>query len=316
MKIITIAIMTISSLAFFSCGKMHDLLDTPEKLDKMLATTNNMAGTTKLMKEGMDSTNESIRMQKISIALTELLKKENREYISPLPGKMLPPGKVMAESLTAEEVLLFTKDFVKKVNEEQITDRHPGINLESDDGKKLLLEFEKEKTADLSMLKIISGYLPEPILNQIIDQESEQGAYREELFQILMLRAQFYDKLMLGASIMQYDLDTLGRIEKAIEYNTKLQKIEKMPFRDSITLVVTGYKNAADNELNSEVLDLKAAQKNWKSIKRKATKEFKVKSYAVGEQNAVATQKQTERFNELMQQVQKEIDGGATVATP
>lgn len=303
------------------CGKMHDLLDTPEKLDKMLKTTEGMATTTGDMKKGMDSTNESIRMQKLSISLTELLKKENREYLSPLPGLMLPPGKVLAESLTVEEALLFVKDFVTKINEEQFVDRHPGIAPESPEYPTLLAQFEKEKLGDLMMLKIVSGYLPEKTVDALIQQESEQGAYRDELYQILMFRVQFYDDLMLAGSIFKVrvdqsgrkvTLDTLGRIEKAMEYTAKIKFVEALPFRDLILVKIKGFKDDETNETYSAKLDGKRALKNYKKIKEKAEKDFTATSYSSGD-NTNELQKQKARFEQLMAEIKKEIESASPV---
>ena len=302
---------------------MNSLLDTPAKLDDMSGkldqmnsttknmneTTNTMSSTMSQMKEGMDSTNESIRMQKISIALSEMQKKENRQYLTPIPGDMMPAGKVMAESLTVDEALLFMKDYLKKINEENFNNRFPTEDQTTPEGQKLLADFEHDKLADLMMITIVAGFFPDKMLNEMISQESEQGAYRDILYQTLMLRVIFNNDLMLNASVLNEKLVTLGKINKAIEYNEKVDFITQLPFRDQIALNITGFSNSDMNKSISRTIDTTLALTNWKRIYSSANADFKAASFTQDPSvQQLSVEKQQNDFKKILSTIQTHID--------
>lgn len=280
-------LITLFALILSGCAKMEALIDTPNKMDDMARTTHQM-------KDGMDSTNEAIRMQKISIALSEMQKPANRMYLSPIPGDMMPAGKVLAESLKAEETVLLFKNYLKKINEEYFENRFPMVDKASKEGQALLADFEHDKMADLMMITIIAGFLPDELVKDLILTESEQGAYQEVLFSILMLRFNFNNDLMLNASVLSEKLITVGKINKAIEYNAKVDAIAKLPFYDLIGIKITGFSDSEMNKSISKKIDRKIALNNWKKIYSHAASDFLTTSFDKDSgvrQNAMQLQK-------------------------
>ncbi len=320
MKLTQYLFLAAFAVTFSGCSKLDSLLDTGDRLKGMGDTTNKMkdnmekmGNTTEQMKNGMDATNESIRIQKVAIALSEMQKKENRQYLSPIPGDMMPAGKVMAESLTVDEALLFLKDYIKKINEENFSNRYPTDDQSTPDGQKLLAGFEHEKLADLMMITIVAGFLPDKTLNEMISQESEQGAYRDILYQTLMLRVIFNNDLMLNASVLNEKLLTVGKINKAIEYNQKVDLIAKLPFHDQIALSITGFSNPDMNAAISKRLDISVALKNWNKIYSAASEDFKATSFANDDavKQAVLAKQQAE-FSKSMNTIQNFIQSWPT----
>lgn len=274
-------LLVIAAVAFTGCAKLERVIDGAEGLPKQIDQTNS----------GIQNTNENVRLQKVGILVTEMRKKENREYLTPIPGDMMPYGKLLADTLTVEEALLFVKDYVKKINEETFENRN---------NKKLTIEeFEHDKLADLMMITIISGYLPDSTLNRMIAQESEQGAYREILYNILMLRVVFNNDIMLNAGVMNQKLETVGKINKAIEYNDKVDFVAKLNFTDVIGMEVTGFSTAEMNAATSRKLDTSLAATNWNRILNAAQLDFKATSFATSPSDrAQAMAVQTSQYNQ------------------
>ena len=258
-------VLIISAIGLASCGKINSVMDSTEAIPEKMNALN----------RGMSETNESIRLQKLAIALDQVMKKENQQFLSPIPGDMMAPGKLLAETLTASEAveLLYIK--LKNVNENTYRDQYP-----ADDGltnKAQIEDFERSKIALLYAVQIISTFLPDSVLNQIIDTEVKHaGRFRQTAFQILMMRATFYDKVMLHASLLSDAMNTVGMVQKAIEYNTKIDFISKLKFADRIELKITGFLDAAKNDAFSQKLNIQNAAKNWAAIQDRASTQVEI----------------------------------------
>lgn len=247
MKILLLAL---AFVGFASCGKIDRALDMPDKMDQM--------------NQGMKETNESIRLQKLAIALDQLMKKENQEFLSPIPGDMMAPGKLLAETLTAKEAteLIYVK--LKNVNENTYRDRHPEDDSLAQTSQ--IQDFERSKLALLYAVEIVSTFLPDDVLNQIIhDQIRLGGRYSETALQILAMRADFYNRVMLKASLLGSKLSTVGGLVMATEYNSKIDMICKLSFAKRIELKITGFMNQDQNDEMSSTLklDTAVAKANW-----------------------------------------------------
>lgn len=267
MKKLNQIILVLVVLTATACGQIKNIMDGTEHLPDQIAETN----------RGMAETNENIRLQKIAFTISEMKKKENREYLVPIPGDMMPFAKVMAPALTVEEAMLFFKNAIKKINEEGFANRYASLEPTAPRYPETMTQFEHEKLADLMMVTIVAGFLPDATVQAIINRESEQGAYRDVMYQILMLRAMYHSDLMLNASVMNTKLETVGQINKAIEYNQKVDFIDKLDFADQIELKITGFTTP---EMNSEMkLDTTVAATNWKRIYTSAQSDFKAMSY-------------------------------------
>lgn len=291
-KLITVFI---AALVLSSCGKINRIMDGTENLPNQINETN----------VGMSKTNEAIRKQKIGEAFKIMTDENVRKTLTPLPSNMMSAAKTMAEVLTADEAVLFVKNYIIKVNEERfgndITWEELGLE-----------KFEHNKRADLLMITLISGFLPDETLKEIIKKESEQGAYRDILFGILAMRAYFYNNMMLEAGLIgsEKKLETLGQIEKAIEYNEKIEFVCKLNFADRIALAITGFDTPVYNDVFTKnfTLDKNTALKRWEQIQGKATEEFKAMSFSEDpKENDTLVAEYNQKYKESLMLIQKKI---------
>ncbi len=287
----------------FSCGQVQRILDGTEKLPSQIQETN----------AGMKKTNEGIRMQKIGEAFKVMSDENNRKTLSPIPSNMMAAAKIMAEALTAEEAVLFVKNYVIKVNEEIFTDTYPWIDEESDAGIIEKAKFMLNKAADLQMITLVSGFLPDETLKQIIEEEGDQGAYRDMQFAILKMRSTFYSDVMLDAGLIGggKKLETLGQIEKASEYADKIDFICKLDFADQISMKITGFDEKL-NERLSMPLEKSMGLALWKRILEKAQLDFKAQSFSKDPAKKEEALKQYAiRYKSSLEKIQSKISAYA-----
>ena len=292
-----------------SCGQIKNIMDGTEKLPSQIQETNN----------GMAKTNEAIRLQKIGVALTIMQDPKNRITLAPIPSDMMSGGKIMGEAVNPEEALHFVKNYLVKINEEIFEDSYPDQAREIQDTEAppgtmkpnpVYAAFVRNKQADLSMLTVVAGNIPDSVLKEMIKEQSEQGAYRDILFQILKMRATFFSDMMIHAAMIDGDkkLETLGQIEKAIEYNEKVDFICALDFADKVALKITGFEEKA-NEILSKSLDKGLALANWKKIQEKAESDFKATSYhSEPGKNESSLTEYADRYKKLLQKIQEKVD--------
>ncbi len=259
-------VLVVSALGVLaSCAKINSVMDSTEAIPEKMNALN----------RGMSDTNESIRLQKLAIALDQVMKKENQQFLSPIPGDMMAPGKLLAETLTASEAVELIYVKLKNVNENTYRDQFPADDALAN--KAQIEDFERSKIALLYAVQIVSTFLPDSVLNQMIDKEIKHaGRFRQTAFQILMMRATFYDKVMLHASLLSDTMNTVGMVQKAIEYNTKIDFISKLNFANRIELKITGFLDAAKNDAFSQKLNIQNAAKNWAAIQDRASNQVEI----------------------------------------
>ena len=380
-------------LAFSSCDKL-------KKMEEGMQAT----------RDGMKTTAEGLRKQKLAEASKIMLDENNRRTLSPIPSNMMSAARAMGEAIFADEMLLWAKNYLIKVNEEVFADTYPlaaepteptrptaptepvapvepvepvnpnppapnppvpagadltpepSLPLNTDDQYQkdlakykedmaqylvaveqyrkdkaeypnlkrqyeadlveynnqmreyrvllaeyqgLLVKFMLNKSADLQMITLVSGFLPESTLQEMIDTQSQQGAYRDVLFAILKMRVNFFNDVMLEAGLIGGDkkLETIGQIEKAIEYGEKLDFICKLEFVNQIKMKITGF-GEEQNESLSAVLDKELALKKWKKIQEKTEKDFKAQSFS---KDPLTNENEVKRFAQQHQQALAKI---------
>lgn len=177
---------------------------------------------------------------------------------------------------------------------------------------KRFAESEYDRDADLFMLMLVSGFLPDETIEKMVKQEINQGAYREVVLQILKLRADFYSKIMLEAGMLQGNknkLDTLGKIQKAIEYAEKVNYVCKLSFADMIALKIEGFNNRKLNENYSKPLDKNLALALWVKIEKKALEDFKAHSFDEDPAVKEKSEKEyAEGYKKALELIKKRID--------
>lgn len=287
MKKLNYAIVLASCLlGLSSCGKLNAALDMPEKMDKM--------------NRGMESTNESIRLQKLAVALDQMMKKENQEFLSPIPGDMMAPGQILARALTAQEAVELIYIKLKNINEQTYDDRFP---LDPDhQNTNQIVDFERSKLALYYAIQIVATYLPDETVLEIVDKQIvKAGRFRETALQMLMLRADFYDKVMLKASLTSDKLYTVGQVETAIEYNSKIDYICKLPFADLVQVKITGFMDSKTNKRTSLVLNKEMAKNNWISLLNSAQSDVKIAGLSNNEsENQAQVASQQARYGNIL----------------
>lgn len=297
MKLVNALIMI---LALSSCGQIKNIMDGTEKLPSQIQETNN----------GMAKTNEAIRLQKIGVALGIMQDPKNRVTLAPIPSDMMSGGKIMGESLHADEALLFVKNYLVKINEVSFADTYPLADEGTEEGQKLKFAFMMDKLADLSMLIVVSGNIPDDLIEQMVVEQSEQGAYRDILFQLLKMRAAYYSDMMLHAAMLDGDkkLETLGQIEKAMEYAGKLDYICDLEFVPQIAMKISAFDEKKNAKL-SESLDPKVCSDLWKKIQEKAQGDFKAQSFHSNSgKNESSLTEYNAKYKKLLEEIQKKVD--------
>ncbi|MBY0555206.1 hypothetical protein K2P97_11800 [bacterium] len=279
----------------------------------------------KKMEEGMDATRagiknttEGLRKQKLAEASKLMLDENNRKTLSPIPSNMMSAARAMGEALLADEMLLWTKNYLIKVNEEVFTDTYPWIDEGTEEGMILKVKFTLNKMADLQMMMLVSGFLAESTLEQIVNEQAEQGAYRDVAFAILKMRADFYSDVMLEAGLIGGDkqLSSLGQIDKAIEYGEKLDYISKLDFADQIKMNITGF-DEKKNESLSRPLDPKLAALKWTKILTKAQADFKAQSFSKDPaKNEAAVREYAQKYKEALEKIQAKLRAYPALPAP
>ena len=287
-------------LLLTSCGQIQRIMDGTETLPRKM---DSMAESTAYVKEG-------VRKQKQSEALKMMKEEINRRNLFPIPFDMMAPAKTLAESLTPDEAVLFVKNYLIKINKQPSVTSVPEISE---------AEFNHGRSADYSMLVLVSGFLPDKTLEGIVKKESDQGAYQDIMFAILKMRVDFNSGMMLLTGVLGLDfvnkdaageyvvldpsakLDTLGKIEKAIEYNNKVDYICNLDFVDKIGLVL-----ASELEFQVTTFDKEQAKKNWQLILKRAESDYAVQSLMKNpKENEQQTKEYAERYDKLLAELKQ-----------
>ena len=288
MKLV-IAIATLC--VFSSCKKIENIMDGTENLPKQIQETN----------DGMKKTNEAIRLQKMGVAMGHLKDKHNRSNLVPVPFGMMSAAKMLAEALTPEETVNLFKTGVSDLNKSQADTVFPQIEEEA---------FQHERMADYFMLILISGFLPETTVSEVIRAESDQGANQSIMLNVLRMRVYFNSDMMLYMSTLGLDanadatgnypvldattkMDTLGKINKAIAYNEIVEAVCKLDFADKVDVQIEGFK--------MKPLDVEQAKKNWELILSRTQSDYKAESLSKDPvKNEAEVKEYAERFNALI----------------
>ncbi len=279
-------------LLLSSCGQIQRIMDGTETLP---AKMDSMAESTAYVKEG-------VRKQKQAEALKMCKEEAVRANLVPIPLDMLACSRTLAESLTANETLLFFKNYLIKITKQQSADSFPVRDEET---------FQHDRIADFYMLELIAGFLPDATVAEIIKTESNQGAYQEIMFAILKLRVDFNSDMMLVMGVMGLNpnevdengdykvldptskLNTLGKIEKAMEYNEKVQLICNLDFAKKIDLQIEGF--------GLKPLDKEKAKKNWQLILKRAESDYAAQSLQSDPKaNAEQVKQYAEKYDKLI----------------
>ncbi len=242
-----------------------------------IAGLNSMPEKTGEMSKKMDQTNDSVRMQKMAIALDQLEKPENQARISPVPTGLLAWAKVFAEAAKPSELAEFFYVSIKgleEVNPATGLDKD-GMPIDYTDADKARVRLQK--MASLSGLMAIAAFAQQEKIDEIIATEIKgNGRFQEASLAMLALRASFLRDTLLAQSLnVRTDsakvLTNSGMMNEALKYLYQLDQISRLPFHDDIYVKIEekGYGLISFEE-RQDLAGQKATAEIWKLALKKS----------------------------------------------
>lgn len=212
----------------------------------------------------------------------DLFAPENTEILVPVPFKMMPYGKKLAENLTAQEAVQFALLMMAEVREDQ------------DLGARSEAVFDHQKQVNLTALKVVSGFLPLTTMQEIIGRYIvSPSEYLESASAILVFRARFINDILIGNKILDKKIDSSGMIQAGIENGENLERISRLPYIGSIKMEFKSFALPEHNETVAYHPSETALM--WTNLSRKADKYIENldanKSEEVSEKQKVAREK-------------------------
>lgn len=280
-------LLVLTVLAAVGCGKLHRVLDAAESIPAKMDSLN----------KGMGETNDSVRLQKLGIFEAMVLETENYDMLAPFPADLMTGGKFLGEALTDEEALHWVFKSIKKINTYDI---NSNPLLDAADAK-TQAKFDHDKLGLYMAVTIVSGYLRDSVIDQIVQRIYSSDRFSETGLQILALRAKFYSDVMLGGSLYTEKFSTLGHTSEAIDYNEKLERIASLPYPQLIKVDIVGMLTPEMNEAMTVQFDPSIVAKNWSKIKILAEAGFEVKPMSGNTQaDAAETKRQKDVFANMI----------------
>ena len=287
-------LLVLAVLTAAGCGKLHRVLDAAESIPAKMDSLNT----------GMGETNDSVRLQKLGIFEAMVLETENYEMLAPFPADLMTGGKFLGEALTDEEALHWVFKSIKKINTYDI---NSNPLLDASDAK-TQAKFDHDKLGLYMAVTIVSGYLRESVIEQIIQRIYTSDRFAQTGIQILALRAKFYSDVMLGGSLYSEKFSTLGHTKEAIDYNEKIARIAALPYANQIKVDIVGMLTPEMNEAMTVQFDASIVGKNWAKIKTLAEAGFEVKPMSGNTQaDAAETKRQKDIFASMMSFLNQKI---------
>lgn len=269
-----ILILSLVSLMLFSCGKLESVLD---KADNDIP--NNLLLTNARL-------SEVERKTVLAAMKPELEDAKNYQILSPVPYDLMAPGKLFAENIKALEVIEWMYTHLSKINNARYDDNF-GKPIDGEKNPESL-EYEKNKLGLFNALCVVSTFLPESVVDELVSKVYTSEEYASTtIMNILAMRVYFIQKVMLKEKYASSKLTDIGAVESAIQYNQAIEKILKLPFAGYVRSDVSGFVLMAD--LNTQLtFDLKVAdmKANWKNIERGMSTYLKVTQFSSNAQDS------------------------------
>lgn len=266
-----ILILSLVSVALFSCGKLNSVLDKAENLPNQLNESNRRLA-------------EVERKTVLGEMIPELEDPANYKELGPIPFELMTPATKVAENFTADEAAKWIYLKLNKIDkagyEENYGKPNESTNPEA-------VEFEAHKFGLFNALCAVAGFLPDSTVDQLINKVYSSEEYSATILKILAMRAYFIQNVLLKEKYAPSQLAELGAVESAISYNQSLEKILKLPFAQYVRSKVSGFILTA--ELNTalsfdlSVIDMKA---NWKRIEGGMNSYLKVTQFSTNTQTS------------------------------
>ena len=252
----------IASLVLISGCRMNDALDSTIQMNaKMDATNKGMDRTN----SGMSRTNESIHKQTLMVSLNEILKEENTLYLFP-PIGMMPAGEAFGKEATPLEMIQVVYLWLKDINSSQAD----GVGPDADGTWPSKEVLDRKKTAKLTALEVIAGLAPQETVDQLIEQQVNQGGrFESTTYEFLMLRSAFIEGILIQESLFSKPMINPGMFEEGLKYIGQMESIAKLPFKGKIALKTIGFA-IPDNNVDLK-LDPASVKTRYSEMKNKIT---------------------------------------------
>lgn len=308
-------VLLMTAVSLLGCHAMEQMVDMPNKMDKMNEKmdkmTSGMDKTVSKMDEtnaGMNQTVVGINDQRVFLPVKELMDEANYEKLSPIPSQLMPFGKKLAEAINvsdlAELVYLWQKE-IREVNPTKATDEKGNdIAYSLNEVNRI----NKIKMGRLLAMQTVCGFLSDEKVNALIEMHIENHSrYEDTAYEILMFRAAFIRDVLLNQSLLAQPLSTVGKINQAVVYAGQLDFIARLPFVEKVGYTTSGFLPPMESTV-SEKLDLNMMSDRLSAIKRGVDGDFKMeqqnfKISSSQEKNAKNQQIQTEIYNRSVEKL-------------
>ncbi len=232
--------------------QMNDMRSSTHAMnDKMNDTIQAIAETNRKM----EKVNSAIHKQTMVVALTEMMKPENTQYLFP-PTAMMPAGQTFADEATSDEIVQLVYVTLKDIDEVQ-----PQRQLspqETDD-------LDHKKLAKFTSLEVIAGLMSQKSVEDAVQTQIRSGGrYDTTVNQLLMLRTLLIKSILVEEDLFSVKIDDLGKAEEAINRVSDLDWIAKLPFASQVGVRTKGMLNS-DNNVN-EKLDPRMTVPMWNRL--------------------------------------------------
>jgi len=258
--------LSLLSLLFVFVG--CDAIDAMKATKDMKVATNAMNEKMDKTNRGIDSTNESVRLQKLILSKDDMLDEKNTKNLSPVALGMIPGAKKFGESATTEELMEYTYILLKAIRDEK-----PDDSLKDANGEfpaDVVAAYDHQKMIQFSQVLTIAGFTPADKVESIINEQIYGGGlYQDEAYAFLMARV-FFLGTYLDNSLLANPLKTIKKMEETVMRISSIDYLLKTPFKNEIKMSVTGFLKQDPIELSlytdGLMEDIWNAPKLWKKV--------------------------------------------------
>lgn len=233
-----------------------------------------------------DNTAEMERLTVVGKMKDEVENEKNYDVLAPIPYKLIAPSKKLAENFTLDEAIgwIYTRQaYVEGAN---VLDRYPDAIMYDENGNVLriapeAIAFEENKIGTASAISAVSAFLPDALINQMVERIYNGEKDSKTMIHILAMRYNFISQVMLKEKYAKSNLTVIGEVEEAIQYLYKLESIANLHFVNSINMRTTSFvifQNA--NENLTYGVDVSEVHKYWLQIADGFERYLKVGAFA------------------------------------